>query len=93
MDTCSSCDKFEAENRHLAIKIPSLPDGHEKFQVMSQLRKLEIENFAHKKRAEVFYDNKRKARLRVRQDATTVAIAMDFSKNLPLPKAAQLFYV
>ncbi|KAK9873854.1 hypothetical protein WA026_002211 [Henosepilachna vigintioctopunctata] len=84
MDTCSTCDEFQAEKKHLDIKISSLPDGHEKSQLLSQLRKLEIENLAHKKRAEVFYDKKRKARLSARQDATTIAIAMNFSKNLPI---------
>uniref|UniRef100_A0A2A4K6G5 Uncharacterized protein n=1 Tax=Heliothis virescens TaxID=7102 RepID=A0A2A4K6G5_HELVI len=85
MDTCSTCDEFQAEKKHFEIKIASLPDGHEKSQILSQLRRLEIENLAHKKRAEVFYDKKRKARLRARQDVTTVAITMDFSKNLPVP--------
>lgn len=85
MDTCSTCDEFQAEKKHFEIKIASLPDGQEKSQILSQLRRLEIENLAHKTRAEVFYDKKRKARLRARQDVTTIAIAMDFSKNLPVP--------
>ncbi|CAG4929952.1 unnamed protein product [Parnassius apollo] len=68
MDTCSICDEFQAEKKHFEIKIASLSNGHEKSQILSQLRKLEIENLAHKKRAEIFYDKKRKARLRARQD-------------------------
>lgn len=85
MDTSSTCDEFQAEKKHFEIKIASLPDGQEKSQILSQLRRLEIENLAHKTRAEVFYDKKSKARLRARQDVTTIAIAMDFSKNLPVP--------
>ncbi|CAG9792688.1 unnamed protein product [Diatraea saccharalis] len=41
--------RIPSSKKHLEIKISSLPDGHEKSQVMSQLRKLEI--LAHKKRA------------------------------------------
>lgn len=83
MDTCSTCDEFQAEKKHFEIKIASLPDGHKKYQILTQLQRLEIENLAHMKRAEVFYDKQRKARLRARQDVTTIAITMDFSKNLP----------
>lgn len=80
MDTYSTCDEFKAEKKHFEIKIASLPDGHVKSQILTQLRRLEIENLVHKKRAEVFYDKKSKARLRARQDVTTIAITMDFSK-------------
>ena len=59
MDTCSTCDEFQAEKKHFEIKIASLPDGQEKSQILSQLRRLEIENLGHKTRAEVFYDKKK----------------------------------
>lgn len=70
---------FRQRKNILKLKPRKSPDGHGKSHILSQLRKLEIDNLAHKKEAKVIYDKKR------RQDITRVAIAMDFEKNLPVP--------
>lgn len=73
-DTCSSCDKFNAN-------LKTLSNGDDE-----KIRKLTLENELHKRKAQTFYDRKKSARLRAKRDPNFLAIAMDFQKNVSLPK-------
>ncbi|CAH1099712.1 unnamed protein product [Psylliodes chrysocephalus] len=76
-DTCSTCDRFTAEvNRLRAENTP---------EAAVTIRKLEIENELHKRRADAFYDKKRTARRRDRTSNDFIAVAMDYQKNVYLP--------
>ena len=48
MDTCSTCNEFQAEEKHFDIKIVSLTDGREKSKILCEFRRPEIENLTHK---------------------------------------------
>lgn len=76
-DTCSQCDRFTAEvNRLRAEGTP---------EAAVAIRRLEIENELHKRKAESFYDKKRAARRRDRTSNDFIAVAMDYQKNVYLP--------
>ncbi|XP_072402450.1 uncharacterized protein [Diabrotica undecimpunctata] len=84
-DTCSSCDKFNAEKLSLQRKLENTPMTDGKVELMQQLKNLEIQNELHLRKAEVFYARKRAARKRSMKVTDYESIAMDFQKNLPLP--------
>ncbi|KAJ8893835.1 hypothetical protein PR048_006436 [Dryococelus australis] len=65
-DTCSSCDKYQADVTVLqhTLSGPSLPDK-EKHKIETQLRTAQVANEDHKRKAEVFYERKLTARQRI----------------------------
>ncbi|KAL4711664.1 hypothetical protein ACJJTC_003431 [Scirpophaga incertulas] len=78
-DTCSSCDKINAE-------LNSLKKTKEKtLEIERKIHDLKIEKKLHILKASVFYDRKKKAKLRAKTDKSYVAIAMDYQKNVSLP--------
>lgn len=74
-DTCSTCDRFTAEMNRLK------KEGN----LENEIRRLTVENEIHKKKAQRFYDEKRKAKNKARTTNDFVAIALDFQKNIYLP--------
>ena len=46
---------------------------------------INTERELHLRKAQVFYDKKKNARISTKNSETSVALAMDYSKNLPLP--------
>lgn len=71
-DSCSTCDKFRAEVNRLKR------EGNLENEI-----KLEIENELHKRKAQRFYAEKKKAKYKARTTENFVAI--DFQKNIYLP--------
>lgn len=74
-DTCSICDKFTAETNRLKLQENS----------ESTIRKLQIENEVHKRKAQGFYDKKRSSKRKAQGTDSFLAIAMDYQKNVYLP--------
>ncbi|KAG5883597.1 hypothetical protein JTB14_025171 [Gonioctena quinquepunctata] len=59
-DTCSTCDKYQAEVRVINCKLQEIKvKGECKVKLLEQLRKLKIENLVHKKRAQTFNDREK----------------------------------
>lgn len=71
-DTCSTCDEFKIALEHLS--------GQE-----AEKSEIEKKKELHLRKAETFYERKRKARLESRRNVLKAAICMDYQKNLPLP--------
>ncbi|XP_074035892.1 uncharacterized protein [Leptinotarsa decemlineata] len=76
-DTCSTCDRFTAEVNRLRVQ--GTPEA------AVAIRRLEIQNELHKRKAESFYNQKRSARRRDRTSNDFIAVAMDYQKNVYLP--------
>lgn len=84
-DTCSMCDKFQAETRVLEERLKSASNKEEENILLCEQKKLKIENDVHKAKAETFYTRKRGAKIKSRKDADYEGIVMDFQKNLSTP--------
>ncbi|KAJ8871166.1 hypothetical protein PR048_027472 [Dryococelus australis] len=86
-DTCSSCDKYQADVTVLQYTLsgPSLPHK-EKHKLEMPTRTAQMANKVHKHKAEVFYERKRTARQRSMKNESHEAITFYFQKNLPMPK-------
>lgn len=52
---------------------------------MDDLKKIEVGNTEHLKKAQWFYTLKRNAKKEAKQNKTVEAIAIDFGSNLPMP--------
>ena len=76
-DTCSACDKFHATLRTLSADTDA-----------AKIKQLTVENELHKRKAQTFYDRKRNARLEGKREPDRLFIAMDFQKNISLPKVS-----
>ncbi|CAG4941246.1 unnamed protein product [Parnassius apollo] len=74
-DTCSACDEFKIKAKALRA------EGN-----IVELNRLTILNNLHKKKAQTFYDRKKNARIKSKTDVEFQAIAMDYQKNVSLPK-------
>lgn len=87
-DTCSACDKFQAELKGLNAQLSKTTTEEEKNAVLEQIAKITRENNVHKLKAVTFYTRKRLARKECQKDPQKEAICMDYQKNLPLPNIA-----
>lgn len=76
-DTCSTCDKFHAILRTLSTDSNA-----------DEIKQLTLANEIHKRKAQTFYDRKKNARLNAKRRPDFLAIAMDFQKNISLPKVS-----
>lgn len=86
-DTCSSCDEhfvlLKAAN--CEINECDVTDESKMKELKNKKRELVMKHDLHKRQAETFYIRKRDARTNSKTDMTSMAIAMDYSKNLPTP--------
>lgn len=88
-DTCSVCDRYQAELKLINSKLQQITvDGECKIKLLENLRKLDLENQVHKKKAQTFYDRKKIARVDSSKRADKETITMDYQKNLSLPNIA-----
>lgn len=76
-DTCSACDKFYATLRTLSADTDA-----------AEIRELTVKNELHKRKAQSFYNKKKNARLEGKREPDRLSIAMDFQKNISLPKVS-----
>ncbi|XP_050302515.1 uncharacterized protein LOC126740503 [Anthonomus grandis grandis] len=76
-DTCATCDEYTAKIKALSAET----DKH-------QIQQLTTNNILHKKRAECFYNHKKKAKIQARKNKKKEAICIDFAKNVFLPQIA-----
>lgn len=81
-DTCSTCDENKASFNVVERILAQQPNA---VNALQQKQQLETERQVHLKRADVFYQRKRESKRRAQQDATHLAICMDYQKNLPAP--------
>lgn len=77
-DTCSTCDRINAELKSLA-KQESTPE------IKQKCKQLETEKKLHLAKAGVFYERKRNKKIKARNDREFEAIAVDYQKNVSLP--------
>lgn len=84
-DTCSQCDEFSAKLKAEEIKRNECTDPNEIIKIDADIKRLKTENRLHKKKASQFYENKKQARLKAKNDSEFEAVCMDFSKNLSCP--------
>lgn len=85
-DTCSQCDEYKAKIRQIELEISQLQMSDKTEEQLNQNKKnLEVANNLHLKKAEKFYEIKRKARKNSKRTPEVMCIAMDFQKNLPIP--------
>ncbi|GFN85748.1 hypothetical protein PoB_001225400 [Plakobranchus ocellatus] len=91
-DTCSLCDQINAKLTCLDSKLQS---GSGETAALEQERaQVNTEKEIHHRKAEVFYERKKAARVKSSQDPTTLAVAFDYQKELPLPNKTtnDIFY-
>ncbi|GFS23605.1 vitamin B12-dependent ribonucleotide reductase [Elysia marginata] len=82
-DTCSVCDQINARLTCLDSKLQS---GSGETAALEQERALVLtEKEIHHRKAEVFYNRKKAAREKSSLDYSTLGIAFDYQKELPLP--------
>lgn len=84
-DTCSACEKYQAE---IKVSNKSIEEGGNKDEINVILRKKQIENQVHLKKANEFYARKRKSQKRSMTKCEEESITMDYQKNLSLPNLA-----
>lgn len=85
-DTCSKCDEYIHKVKDIDLKIDDNNNNDTNMEELLQTRRsLEVENTVHLKRADVFYERKRKARQNAEKNRNFEAICMDYQKNLPVP--------
>lgn len=85
-DTCSTCDINKTKTKELETAINSLLNGKEKDAASAELKKIEIQQKVHLKKANTFYSRKRDVRKFCTQKSNcTEAICMDFQRNLNIP--------
>lgn len=85
-DTCSTCDRYQAEVKLINCKLQKIMiEGECKVKLLEELSKLEIENQVHQKKAQTFYDKKKIAKLDSRKRRDKETVTMDFQKNMSLP--------
>ncbi|XP_054284123.1 uncharacterized protein LOC129001018 [Macrosteles quadrilineatus] len=83
-DTCSICDQFTVKVRSLELELKNAPE-FEKANITLNIRKLNVENEVHKRKAEQFYSRKRQAKRQSKVDDSLEAICIDYGKNLQVP--------
>jgi hypothetical protein len=76
-DTCSTCDEYSVKQKDLLKQV-----NEENSRKSKQLNQ---EHQLHLRKAETFYERKRAAKAEAAADETVMSIALDFSKNLPMP--------
>lgn len=84
-DTCSTCDEFIANIKHVDENLTTEKDKSKIETLLEEKHKLTLDNSLHKRKASVFYDRKRNAKKRAASDPLFTAIAMDYQKNLNAP--------
>lgn len=84
-DTCSICDKFQAEVKGLNARLSQNVSEEEKLEITNKIKGLTTENQVHNLKAVTFYTRKRIARKYSKKTESYEAICMDFQRNLPLP--------
>lgn len=85
-DTCSTCDKFQADKKVLDLELSEKSlSTEERSTIEEKLKKLTVDNDVHKVKAETFYKRKNKAKRISSTRNDYEAVTMDYQKNLNLP--------
>ena len=91
-DTCSTCERLAAKPACLDSEIQAGAGDAPAHQ--EERHQANVEKELHQRKAQVFYDRKKAAKRMAQQDPTTLAVAFDFQKELPLPNktTSDVFY-
>lgn len=81
-DTCSECDKFQAELKGLIAQHSKTTTEQEKLEVTKKIERITTENQVYKMKAVTFYSRKRIARKYSMKNPEHQAICIDYQKNL-----------
>lgn len=84
-DTCSSCDEFKAKLNSLEADLAATHGIAQRKLILKSIKKIQVENDLHKRRADTFYRKKREVRKESQKSLAHEGICMDFQKNLKLP--------
>lgn len=84
-DTCSHCDDLDAKIELLKKSGCENSDSDDK---LKQLDKLNQELELHKRKASVFYERKKRSRIKCSKTVEEEAITIDYQKNLCVPNIA-----
>ena len=93
-ETCCWCDEQKAKITELDRKIAATKSDDIKVQLEKDVGKLKTEKTLHLKKADWFYELKRRAKTEAKKSPTVEAIAIDFGKNLPTPNitSAEVYF-
>ena len=91
-DTCSTCERLAAKLACLDSEIQA--DAGDAPAHQEERRQTNVEKGLHQRKAQVFYDRKRAAITMGQQDHTTLAVAFDFQKEVPVTNktTSDVFY-
>lgn len=80
-DTCSSCDKFEAEIKVLNLELSGNVSEEKKKELNYKIKQITTENQVNKLKATTFYTRKRMSRLASKKDVEKEAIVWTTKKT------------